>query len=43
MLPCKFVDVDISISLMIHKLTDFSALSSKLLLFMHVYITKSYK
>jgi len=33
----------ISISLMNYKQTDFSALSLKLLLFMHIYITKSYK
>ena len=38
-LPCKFVDVGISISLMNHKLTYFSVLSLKLLLLMHLYIT----
>jgi len=39
-LPCKFVDVGISISLMNYKLTGFSALSLKLLLFVHLFITK---
>jgi len=42
-LPCKFVDVGISIFLMNCKLTDFSALGWKLLLFKHLLITKSYK
>jgi len=41
-LSCKFVNLGISISLMNCKLTDFSALSLKLLLFMHLSITKSY-
>jgi len=39
-LPCKFVDVGISISFMNCKLTDLSVLSLKLLLFTHLIIIK---
>jgi len=42
-LPCKFVDVGSSILLMNCKLTDFSVLSLKLLLVVHIFITKGHK
>ena len=42
-MPCKFVDVGIYISLMNCTLTDYSALSLKLLLFIHLFIAKSYR
>jgi len=42
-LPCNSVDVGMSISLMNCKLTDFSALSLKLLLLVYLFITKWYE